>query len=239
VGGCTNCGSKTGCDHRKGEMMASVEDVLARAYPSRTWGEPDDTALLGGGVGEDDGAALAEELAAELSAATFYVPGAPEDLCDYVYVLAIGRPPCLLQVRDLGGSPAELERGPIRELYLRVSLSSLARLATVQQIALEADPVPGGWIVREHRRAGVYDAPLLGRLQRLVALLPAYDLVSVDFGDISAPPPGFDPGAWPALFGAPAPAIANYLFSPEPATLMTTSFLPEATSMEAPCSTTR
>jgi hypothetical protein len=245
VGGCTNCGSKAGCDHRKGDMMASVEDVLARAYPSRTWGEVDDAAavaaLVGGGVGADEGAALAEELAAELTAATFYVPGAPEDLCDYVYVLALGRPPCLLQVRDLGASPADLEPGPIRELYLRVCLSSLARLAAVQQIAMEADPVPGdvGWIVRETRRAGVYDAPLLRRLQRLVALLPAYDLVSVDFGDISAPPPGFHPGSWPALYGGAAPAVANYLFFPEPATLVTTSFLPGATSMEAPCSTTR
>jgi hypothetical protein len=239
VGGCTNCGSKTGCDHRKGEMMASVDDVLARAYPSRTWGEPDDTALLGGGVGEDDGAALAEELAAELSAATFYVPGAPEDLCDYVYVLAIGRPPCLLQVRDLGASPADLEPGPIRELYLRVCLSSLARLAAVQQVAIEADPVPGGWLVREQRRAGVYDAPLLRRFQRLVSLLPAYDLVSVDFGDVSAPPPGFHPGAWPALYGREAPAVANYLFFPEPATLVTTSFLPGAAVMDGTCSTTR
>ena len=171
-------------------MMASVDEVLARVYPSRTWGEPDDDALLDGGVAEDDGAALAEELATELGAATFYVPGAPEDLCDYVYVLALGRPPCLLQVRDLGASPADLEPGPIRELYLRVCLSSMSRLAAVQQIAIDADPVPGGYVVREQRRAGVYDAPLLRRFQRLVALLPAYDLVSVDFGDISAPPPG-------------------------------------------------
>ena len=218
-------------------MLTAVDDVLARAYPSRTWGELDDSALLGGGVGEDDGAALAEELATELAAATFYVPGGPEDLCDYVYVLALGRPPSLLQVRDLGASPADLEPGPIRELYLRVCLSNLARLAAVQQIAIDADPVPGGWVVREARRAGVYDAPLLRRLQRLVALLPAYDLVSVDFGDVSAPPPGFHAGGWPALYGAPAPAIANYLFFPEPATLIATSFLPS--SMDAPCSTTR
>lgn len=224
-------------------MMASVDEVLARAYPSRTWGEVDDAAaigaLLGGGVTEEDGAALAEELASELQAATFYVPGAPEDLCDYVYVLALGRPPCLLQVRDLGGSPADLEPGPIREMYLRICLSSLARLAGVQQIAIAADPVPGGWVIREERRAGVYDAPLLRRFQRLVALLPAYDLVSVDFGDVSAPPPGFHPGSWPSLYGAPAPAVANYLFFPEPATLVTTTFLPAPTSPEAPCSTTR
>jgi hypothetical protein len=239
VGGCTNCGSKTGCDHRKGEMLAAVDEVLARAYPSRTWGEPDDDALVAAGGGDGVGAALADELAGELDAATFYVPGAAGDLCDYVYVLALGRPPCLLQARDLGASPADLEPGPIRELYLRVCLSSLAPLAAVHQLAMAGDPVPGGWVIREERRAGVYDPPLLRRLQRLVALLPAYDLVSVDFGDISAPPPGFHPGGWPALYGAPAPATANYLFFPEPATLVTTSFLPVAPALEAPCSTTR
>ena len=40
--GCTNCKSKTGCDHRKGEMLEQVDQALARLYPTRTWGEPDD-----------------------------------------------------------------------------------------------------------------------------------------------------------------------------------------------------
>ncbi len=31
-------------------------------------------------------------------------------------------------------------------------------------------------------RAGVYDAPLLARMQKLVAILPAYELLHVDFG---------------------------------------------------------
>ena len=208
-------------------MLAAVEDVLARAYPSRTWGEL--AVDPGARSAAEDGPAIAEELAAELNAAAFYVPGAPEDLCDYVWILAIGRTPCLLQVRDLDVPPArdsEAWRAPVRELYLRVCLSTIAPVAAVQQVALEADPVDGGWIVTERTRAGVYDAPLLRRMQRLVAILPAYDLLHVDFGEISAPPPGYAPGAWPSLYGAPAPAVCNYLFFPAPATMTTTTFLP-------------
>ncbi len=214
-------------------MMSSVEDVLARLYPTRTWGELDDDARLHG-VSEEDGIALAEELATELDAATFYVAGGPEDSCDYVYVLCMGRTPCLLQVRDLGVAPppdSEEWRGPIRELYLRICLSSLAPMAAVQQVALDGDPDgDGGWVIRERPRAGVYDAPLLRRFQRVVAVLPAYDLLSVDFGDISAPPPGYHAGVWTELYGAgfQEPAVANYLFFPQPATMVTTT-----------CSTTR
>ena len=34
--GCTSCKSKAGCDHRKGEMIASVDRALERLYPTRT-----------------------------------------------------------------------------------------------------------------------------------------------------------------------------------------------------------
>ena len=50
--------------------------------------------------------------------------------------------------------------------------------------------------IRESPRAGVYDAPLLTRMQKLVAILPAYDLLHVDFGEIAHAPPGFHAGAW-------------------------------------------
>lgn len=230
MGGCTNCKSKPGCDDRKGDMMSLVDEVLARAYPSRTWGEPDDAALLEGGVSPDDGAALAEELAIELSAAAFYVPGAPEELCDYVHVLCLGRTPCILQVRDLGVDvPDEWDPAgpPIVERYLRVALSSVARVAAVQEVALEAEWANGEWMFRERPRGGVYDAPLLRRFQRLVAILPAYDLTHLDFGEIAAAPPGFHPGSWASHWGGGEPAIANYLFFPQPATMART------------CSTTR
>jgi hypothetical protein len=81
-----------------------------------------------------------------------------------------------------------------------------------------------GFLAREWPRAGVYDAPLLPRMQKLVATLPAYSLLHVDFGEIAHAPPGFKPGRWRELFGAD-PSIANYLFYPQPTTMVTTSMI--------------
>jgi hypothetical protein len=227
-GGCTNCGAKAGCDHRKGSMLEVVEQVMSRLYPTRRWGEPDDDARFAAGIDDEDGQALADELARELDAATFFRRGGPDEYCDYIYVLCLGREPCLVQVRD--GEvpvPAEIGEGAlIREQYLRVCLSSMARVAGVQQTALELERLGDEAVIRESPRAGVYDAPLLRRFQRLVALLPAYDILHVDFGEISAPPEGFDPGDYAERYGVAAPHRANYLFYPQPTTTEVISVLP-------------
>jgi hypothetical protein len=229
MGGCTNCAAKTGCNDRKGDMFAELEQVLERLYPTRTWGAPDDLARLGAGIDEADGWALAEELGRELDASTFFRAGEPEEFCDYIYVLCVGREPCLVQVRDGEVAlPAEIASDPrasIREQYLRVCLSHVARLAGVQQIAMSLDAVDGGYVISESPRSGVYDAPLLRRFQRLVSILPAYDILHLDFGEISAPPAGFSPGNYAALYGG-EPHTANYLFFPQPSTMQVTCFVP-------------
>lgn len=240
MGGCQNCGAKKGCTHRKDAMFAEIDRVLALLYPTRTWGEPDDLARYGAGIEIEEGQALAEELARELTASTFYRAGDDDEYCDYIYILCLGREPCLVQVRD--GQvpiPAELrpattptrepDDAPITELYLRVCLSHMARMAGVQQVAMSLDRGPDDsddshFLIHERPRAGVYDAPLLHRMQRLVAILPAYDITHLDFGEISAPPPDFKPGDYAALYGG-APATANYLFFPQPSTMHTSSLL--------------
>lgn len=224
MGGCTNCKGKSGCDHRKGAMMESVDHALETLYPTKTWGEPDDAQSAG--ITREDLAALAEELATELRAATFVREGGEDEPCDYIYVLCMGRTPCIAQVRDHGVlPPAEwADADAIEELYLRVVISQRARVAAVQQVAVDLVRGDGGWLVRERPRAGVYDAPLLPRMQKLVAVLPAYELLHVDFGEIAHAPTGFEPGAWRELFGG-APSIANYLFYPQPTTMVSTSFV--------------
>jgi hypothetical protein len=226
VGGCTSCGSKSGCDDRKGDMFAVLDQVIARIYPTARWGEPDDRARFAAGVGEDDGQALAEELGQTLDAATFFRAGGDDDYCDYVYVLCLGREPCAVQIRDGEVAvPDELGDGVrLDELYLRVCLSSLARLAGVQQVAMTLERSGDDLLIREMPRAGVYDAPLLRRLQKLVAVLPAYDITHVDFGEISAPMPDFDPGDYLARYGT-LPHRANYLFYPQPTTTESTTLL--------------
>jgi hypothetical protein len=131
-----------------------------------------------------------------------------------------------VQVRDHGvAAPAEWrDADAISELYLRVVISHRARVAAVQQVAIDAVRDGDGWLVREAPRAGVYDAPLLHRMQKLVAILPAYELLHVDFGEIAHAPSGFHGGRWKELFGAD-PAIANYLFFPQPTTMVATTFV--------------
>ncbi|HEX4451527.1 MAG TPA: hypothetical protein VH143_11685, partial [Kofleriaceae bacterium] len=101
MGGCTNCKSKSGCDDRKGEMLASVDHALEQLYPSMTWGEPVEEPI-GDAMAPDELDALAEELATELRAATFVKHGGDDEPCDYIYVLCVGRAPCAIQARDFG-----------------------------------------------------------------------------------------------------------------------------------------
>ena len=241
MSGCTNCGSKGGCDDRKGGMFSALDETLARLYPTSTWGEIDEAAI-GEPFDPADLAALAEELAGELNAATFVRPGDEDEPCDYIYVLAFGRPPCALQVRDFGVAPPDEWRAaggatvaePVRELYLRICISQLAPMAGVQQVAMTAtaDADGDGWVIVETARSGVFDAPLLRRMQKLVAILPAYGLTHLDFGDISAPRPGFHAGEWSALYGG-EPAVANFLLSPRPTTLVQTTWRARSTAVVA------
>jgi len=206
-------------------MLEQVDQALARLYPTSTWGEPEDDGASG--MPPDELAALADELASVLGAATFVRPGGDDEPCDYIYVLCLGRTPCVVQVRD-HGVPAPDEWGTVdavEELYLRVVISQRARVAAVQQVAVDLVRGPeGGYLVRERPRAGVYDAPLLHRMQKLVATLPAYELLHVDFGEIAHAPPGFHAGAWRELFGG-EPSIANYLFYPQPTTMIATTVI--------------
>jgi hypothetical protein len=225
--GCTNCAAKPGCEDRKGPMLAEVDDVLARLYPSRTWGEARDDHSTG--LPDDELAGLADELASTLNAATFVRPGDETEPCDYIYALCLGRTPCILQVRDHGVAVPEEWRTAERidEMYLRLVISHRARVAAVQQVAVTLMRDRDSFLVRESPRAGVYDAPLLPRMQKLVAVLPGYDLMHVDFGEIAHAPPGFHAGSWTELY-AGAPSIANYLFYPQPTTMIATTLL-EAT----------
>lgn len=226
MAGCTNCGAKTGCDHRKQSMFGAIDDALERLYPGRRWGEPDDAARFGAGIGEDEGHELAEELAIALSAATLFRRGRDDEYCDYIYVLCLGREPALVQIRDAGVPvPAELgDGGAVDELYLRVCLSNMARLAGVQQAAFSGRLEGDELAIVERPRPGVYDAPLLPRFQRLVALLGERDILHVDFGEISAPPADFDHGSYAALYGA-EPHISNYIFYPQPSTTVVSELI--------------
>ncbi len=231
--GCTSCGRKGGCDARKHEMFGAIDDALARLYPTRRWDERDDAAGFGAGLGAGEGDALAAALAERLRAATLYRPGAPDETCDYVYVLCLGRTPCLVELREAAldrGARAALREaiaeGPLTEVYLRVALSTLAPFAAVQEVVLTAaaDPDGGAVLLTEAPRAGIFEPSLLPRLQRLVGVLAERNIRHLDFGEIVEPPAGFDPGSYPAEYGG-LPGIANYLFYPQPPSAIATTAL--------------
>jgi hypothetical protein len=229
---CTECGRKDGCSAHKGGMFAAIDEALGRLYPTRRWAERDEEAAFGAGISAREGAALAAALAARLKALALHRPGTPEETCDYVYVLCLGRAPSLLELREgLVAREAvdeEAAHGPIDELYLRVALSTVARFAAVQEVAFHAEAAPDDartLVITEAPRTGVFDPVLLPRLQKLVAVLAEQDIRHLDFGEIVEPPAGFDPGDYAERYGGGAPAVANYIFFPHPAGAATTTTL--------------
>jgi hypothetical protein len=249
--GCTDCGRKGGCDSRKHLMFAAVDEALARIYPTRRWGERDETVAFEGGIARDEGMDLARAITKRMGTLALFRPGDPDEWCDYVYVLCLGRTPAIVEIREGLDAPAEipdllpdpagqvldsaLDAGlddgfdaGLDERYLRVALSGLARFAGVQEVAmtLRRQSQSGGdcVIVTERARGGVFDPILLPRMQALVAVLSEWNIRHIDFGEIVEPPDGFDPSGYADRFGTD-PVIANYLFYPQPPTTVSTVVL--------------
>src|SRR5262245_50931096 len=116
--GCSGCTRTDGCESHKGPQREAIGEALARVYPSRTWGQPDDEARFGTGISSGEAKRLARALSTATRAPTFHRAGGPDDLCDFVYVLCVGRAPALVDVRD---GLAEAESEVVRERYLRVA----------------------------------------------------------------------------------------------------------------------
>lgn len=211
------------CHGRKDRDRALLDELLRQLYPGRIWGTPDDTVRLGG-VCEEEGRRLARRVAVLLEAPTTYWPGDEHDLCDFFYVLCVGRPPGIVELRenpivDAGVSERTCEK------YLRVALSQMARIAVVQEVSFELVRAEGDLLVREAPSAGVYDPLLISRTSRLVDLIATAGITFLDFGLVDTPPVGFSPGDYEARYGL-LPSVVNFLFYPQPATTVTTTYLP-------------
>lgn len=229
-GGCTDCGRKGGCDHRKAGMFGAIDEALARLYPDRRWGNWDEAAAFRQGVAPDIADRLAEALARRLDTVALVRPGDDHEYCDYVYALCVGRQPSLIELREGAASlpvvVAEAVDGTtIDELYLRVALSALAPFAAVQQVAMRLELRDGEVILTEAPRSGVFDPILLPRMQKVVAALAELEVRHLDFGDLTQPPEGFDDADYPDRYGGRA-ALANYLFFPQPAAAQSRIVLP-------------
>jgi len=145
-------------------------------------------------------------------------PGGPDDLCEFVYVLCVGREPSLLAVRE-GRALPEMET--VRERHLRVAFSTVARAACIQEVALELD----GDVLRELPKPGVYDDKLLKRMRAIVDLVEASGIEHLDFGLVDPPHPDYRAGEYLERYGV-EPGIVNFLFYAQPARTVTTMVLP-------------
>ena len=140
-------------------MFAALDETLARLYPTRCWSERDDGAAFGWGIEAGEGEALARGLAGPLRVATTYVAGAPDETCDYVYVLCLGRPPSLVDLREgrLTEAEAEEARAAVAADRWRSSTCAwrfvqLARVAAVQEVRVRAEAERAGTMTILKRR---------------------------------------------------------------------------------------
>jgi hypothetical protein len=215
--GCSGCTREKSCEDHKGPQRSAIDDALRLVYPGGTWGRPDDEARFGAGVRPAEVKRLAQALSTATRAPTFHRPGGADDLCEFVWVLCVGRTPALIDVRDGLAAP---DGDRVRERYLRVAFSSVARVATVQEVALELD----GNLLRELPQPGVYDAQLLKRMRAIVDLVEASDIEHLDFGLVDVPHPGAQPGDYVERYGV-EPAIVNFLFYAQPARTSSSTWL--------------
>lgn len=230
---CTDCGRKGGCDHRKTGMFDAIDGAMARLYPTQRWDERDDASTLDGQTAADRAGALADRVSKTLKTLALVRPGAAEEFSDFVYVMCFGRQPSLIELREGIAAVADVwdesavaaAGGVIEERHLRVALSALAPFAGIQEVALRLEQVDGDLILTEMPRTGVFDPVLLPRMQKLVGVMAELDLRNLDFGDLTAPPSGFDHSAYRERYGCD-PMIANYLFYPQPASSITTTVIP-------------
>jgi hypothetical protein len=212
----SDCGCKSAlaCGGRKGDQAALISDAIKRLYPTLRWGDIDDAARYRAGVSRALGEKLARVLAEVLQARTWYREGGEDELCDYIYVLCVGREPALLDLRE-GGVP---EADKIDESYLRVALSSLLQAATVQEVQMHLRRRGDSFEIREQTRDGVYDPVLLKRLQKTVDVIQRAQLTYFDFGMLceDAPrEPVVDFAGYTETYGV-APTACALLFSPRP-----------------------
>jgi hypothetical protein len=235
--GCTSCGNKGGCDDRKGGMFGAIDEALGRLYPTQRWDDRDDAVAFRAGVPPSVSEQLARRVSEQLKTLTLLKAGGTDEYCDYLYVLCFGRQPSILELREgvVGADQvwSEAADGKIDELHLRVALSSVAPFAAVQQVTLSVSTDEDHLIISETPRTGVFDPPLLPRMQKLVAVLAELNLRHLDFGDLTQPPPGFEPGDYARKYGG-EPTMANYFFYPQPASAVTTTMLPRQTAVRSP-----
>ena len=221
-GGCTDCGRKGGCDGRKAEMFSALDETLARLYP----GTPLGRARRGQGrTGSTPPWAPCWPSASARACPPSRSRCPARRRALRLRLRALPRPAPLAARGPRGaGEHGRLRRRPRRR-----------RGALFAPRALDGGAGCGGAAgddarARRSRRAADRGGPARGGVQSGVA--PALPEAgggargarhpAPRLREIAEPPPGFDPGGYGALYGG-EPAVANYLFYPQPCSAITTT----------------
>lgn len=251
----SECGREDGCGSRKAAQKEVLDELIARLYPSRCWGEPDDAACFRGGLHRGEVTRLGQQLATALKAPAYVQAGGAADLCTFIYVLCLGRQPSLLELRAGSAAAAGSELGvaigaqgetglepeadTIRERYLRIACSGITRAACVQEVAMELHTSsalcpPGLAMIKELPLPGVFDPKLLKRFQKTTDLLLAHGIEHLDMGllDVPAVEFGLRGGSYAQRFGT-EPGLLNFFFYAQPVLTAAAAFVPLAPAARA------
>ena len=216
--GCSTCKVKGGCAEHKGPQREAIAETLRAVYSSGRWGELDDEVAFGRGYDLSATSRLARSIAAASRAPIEIVPGNDGDLCHFLYMLCVGRQPSLIELREHGGVP---EEEFLTEQYLRVVVSTIAKVASVQETSV----VWKDGTLIETCRPGVYDPKLLKRMRAIVATIEADGLEHLDFGLVDKPSELLH-GDYTERYGC-EPKLVNYLYYAQPVDTASYSFLAE------------
>jgi len=223
MGSCgAGCEAKSGCSSRKGAQGELLRSEIARIYPGRAWGRPDDDQAALAAPTLADRRSLGRAIARELRAPVYARAGGDADLCDYLYVLCVGRHPGLVDVRD---GRASFPADTVDEVYLRVNVSALSRSACVQEVRMSVSLEGDVFALEERPRDGVVDGILLNRFQRLIVTIEEAGFRHLDMGMLEKRPEGVDGAGYAETWGGP-PTYLSFLFYPQPPTTSTTTFHP-------------
>jgi len=212
------CGGGTcGIQAEREAERRRVLELLARVYPGGTCAEGPLEELVGSGLDLAGCRDLAARIADVLPVRVVPVAAGPDGLGDALYLLVGLHEPCLLELREgLCAKDAEMLR--TRETYLRVLLSPLGRLVTLQETVLELVDLGGGArLVAEHPQAGVEDRDLRILVTGLQGMLRKARIVLLDFAFLLQPFGAGQDEAFAARW-ATDPTLWSVLFDPAPPT---------------------
>jgi len=216
-----SCGATCGITKERANDLARARATAERVHPGLVWSRatvPDPRA-----VSHDALVSLASKLETLLPVRV-YVREGDASGCDWLYVLAGFRTPCLAEIVD-EVAPFPDDCVALRETYVRIAVSPHDRFAVLQEVVVSCESAEGeldeGVVVVTEPQAGVVDRRLQHIVKGLQGALRKARLVVLDLSAVLSPIPeagasneltaAFDepPSLWSFLFEGGSPMATS------------------------------